>query len=266
MTHVHHKNNYSTNLASNANAGDTTSYLSDAPAIDAPFWLIYDATNINGNYEEVYVLTVSTVTVTHAALAHGHTSAETVILSLGADEMSATQTALAAAQASVSAAQPVGEILMFPAASVPSGYLECDGSAVSRTTYATLYGVIGTLFGVGDGSTTFNLPDLGGSAAIGYKSADSDFNAVGKTGGAKTANLQHTHTVDAHTHAISGTTGNTAANHGSGSGKTVAAGVHNHPFGPFTSSAASANTMDNQGSTTQSIMNPYVTVKFIIKY
>lgn len=54
---------------------------------------------------------------------------------------------------------PVGATIPFSGSSTPSGFLLCDGSAVSRTTYAALFGVIGTTFGDGDGSTTFNVPD-----------------------------------------------------------------------------------------------------------
>jgi microcystin-dependent protein len=50
----------------------------------------------------------------------------------------------------------------------PTGYLECDGSAVSRTTYAALFSAIGTTFGSGDGSTTFNLPDIRGQFVRGW--------------------------------------------------------------------------------------------------
>lgn len=55
---------------------------------------------------------------------------------------------------------PVGFILAFAGDQVPNGYLKCDGSAVSRTEYSELFGVIGTKYGSGDGSTTFNLPNL----------------------------------------------------------------------------------------------------------
>ena len=55
---------------------------------------------------------------------------------------------------------PSGMILPFGGTSSPSGFLSCDGAAVSRSTYATLYAAIGTTWGVGDGSSTFNLPDL----------------------------------------------------------------------------------------------------------
>ena len=54
---------------------------------------------------------------------------------------------------------PIGSVVLFPnVSSIPTGYLACDGSAISRTTYATLFSLIGTTFGAGNGSTTFNLP------------------------------------------------------------------------------------------------------------
>lgn len=54
---------------------------------------------------------------------------------------------------------PAGVIIPFAGTSVPTGYLLCNGAAVSRTDYANLFAAIGTLYGAGDGSTTFNLPD-----------------------------------------------------------------------------------------------------------
>ena len=97
---------------------------------------------------------------------------------------------------------PVGTILDFAGANVPSGYLECDGSAVSRTAYPKLFAAIGTAWGAGDGSTTFNLPDLGGRTCIGKGSR-----TVGSTGGSETHTLttseipSHTHVVPKHGHA-----------------------------------------------------------------
>lgn len=55
---------------------------------------------------------------------------------------------------------PAGLVCMWTKSSIPTGWLECNGQAVSRATYATLFAVIGTTYGVGDGSTTFNVPDL----------------------------------------------------------------------------------------------------------
>ena len=62
---------------------------------------------------------------------------------------------------------PTGGILPYGGSSAPSNFLLCNGAAVSRSTYATLLGVIGTTFGTGDGSTTFNVPDLRARAPIG---------------------------------------------------------------------------------------------------
>lgn len=66
-----------------------------------------------------------------------------------------------------SADMPPGTVTMFAGSSTPTGWMVCDGSAVSRTTYAGLFAAIGTTWGVGDGSTTFNVPDLRGRTPIG---------------------------------------------------------------------------------------------------
>lgn len=101
---------------------------------------------------------------------------------------------------------PTGSIAMFAGASAPAGHLLCDGSLVSRSAYSTLFGVIGTAYGVGDGTTTFALPNLKGKVPVGRDSADTQFDVLGETGGAKTHTLTaaempvHTHTQNAHTH------------------------------------------------------------------
>lgn len=74
--------------------------------------------------------------------------------------------ALAEYEASLGGVQ-VGSILPYGGTAAPSGWLLCYGQSISRTVYATLFAVVGTAFGVGDGSTTFNLPDLRGRAIIG---------------------------------------------------------------------------------------------------
>lgn len=62
---------------------------------------------------------------------------------------------------------PVGSMQMFAGATAPSGYLICDGSAISRATYSKLFSVVGEAFGAGDSSTTFNIPDMQGAAPAG---------------------------------------------------------------------------------------------------
>ena len=73
-----------------------------------------------------------------------------------------------ALQTKLIAINPTGSIVAMAVSTVPNGYLECDGSAISRTTYSTLFSVLGELYGVGDGSTTFNLPDLRGQFLRGW--------------------------------------------------------------------------------------------------
>ena len=69
---------------------------------------------------------------------------------------------------------PIGTIMAFPIDKIPNGWLICNGAAISRTTYKALFNVIGTTYGAGDGSTTFNLPDFQGKFLRGYGSYDSN--------------------------------------------------------------------------------------------
>lgn len=107
----------------------------------------------------------------------------------------------------------VGSLKHFATATLPAGWLACDGAAVSRTTYSRLFAAIGTTFGAGNGSTTFNLPNLKGRVIAGFDAGQSEFNSVGKTGGAKTHTLTtgempaHTHNVDTWDRVASGATG-----------------------------------------------------------
>ena len=96
---------------------------------------------------------------------------------------------------------PVGSMLMWTSADLPSGWLRCDGGAVSRVTYSQLFAAIGTTYGSGDGSTTFNLPNLKGRFPLGKNGSDSDFNELGETGGEKAHALSQSE-LASHTHSI----------------------------------------------------------------
>lgn len=101
-----------------------------------------------------------------------------------------------------------GDIKATARATAPAGWLICDGSAVSRSTYATLFGLIGTAYGVGNGSTTFNLPDLRERVPVGAGASGVDIgrfdlgihnNLRGGTGGEGKHTLT-TAEMPAHTH------------------------------------------------------------------
>ena len=91
---------------------------------------------------------------------------------------------------------PVGTILTFGASTPPSGFLECNGSAISRSTYASLFSILSTTHGAGDGSSTFNLPDLRGQFVRGWDNS-AGVDASRTFGSTQTdQNKNHTHTTD----------------------------------------------------------------------
>lgn len=112
---------------------------------------------------------------------------------------------LSSAVPSVNEIMPVGTITQTARISSPSGWLLCEGQAVSRTEYVRLFDAIGTLYGSGDGTTTFNVPNLKGRIPVGKDSAQTEFDALGETGGAKTHTLTEAQ-LPGHTHTFSGTT------------------------------------------------------------
>lgn len=106
---------------------------------------------------------------------------------------------------------PAGAVQLFAMNSVPAGWLECNGVAVSRTTYANLFAAIGTVYGVGNGVTTFNLPDLRGQFVRGFdngKGTDpgrafgSNQDDTNKSHNHVLTDPTHTHGQAAHTHGV----------------------------------------------------------------
>ena len=166
-----------------------------------------------------------------------------------------------------------GEIKMWAGDTIPDGWLLCDGSEVSKTTYPNLYKAIRDLWGVPNSSSNFKLPNLVGRVPVGYNSADTDtaetFGQVGAIGGARGA-WYHTHTIPssgAHGHTnkymadISGTQGNKDLPYGSGN-KTqtsmiVSSGAHTH-------TPNSSGSTGNQIDVDKANMPPYAVVKYII--
>jgi len=107
---VLHANNFATNLTSAVSATDTTSPLNSIPTCDAPFYLAFDATNINGKYEVVYVTSKTATNVNHAALSYDHTIAEEVRCVAPAEELDAVS----------SGWMPMKETLTYSSADAPT--------------------------------------------------------------------------------------------------------------------------------------------------
>lgn len=89
----------------------------------------------------------------------------------------------------VSDTLPIGAVVEWYSTVIPDNWLICNGQAISRTDYPDLFAILGTTYGKGDGTTTFNLPNMSSRFPVGYNSSDSDFNSLGKTGGEKTHTL-----------------------------------------------------------------------------
>lgn len=100
-------------------------------------------------------------------------------------------------------ATPVGTSIKGYWTSAPQGYLLENGQAVSRATYANLFDMIGTTYGNGDGSTTFNLPDSRGRIVVAKSSSESEFNLLAETGGQKNVTLTSA-TMPSHQHDFAG--------------------------------------------------------------
>ena len=167
---------------------------------------------------------------------------------------------------------PTATIVPWSSSSVPSGFLECNGAAVSRSTYSALFAIVGTTYGAGDGASTFNLPDLQDNVAIGK----SGTKALASTGGANTvaaagtvggstANATlSTAQLASHSHTIpGGAAGQFGGGQLAGSNSNVIANVPTSNTGSGT--GHSHNMSATFSGTATSVVQPYLTIIYIIK-
>ena len=219
---------------------------------------------VTGNQTDTGNLTVGgTFTANNAATFAVGPTAPTATTGTNTTQLATTAFVNASIAASPSTVS--GAILMWPTASAPSGYLLCDGTAVSRTTYATLFALFGTTFGTGDGSTTFNLPNYTNRMPYGT--------TIGATGGSADAIVvSHTHTATvtdpSHFHSTSvgaaGTFGSSTTTYGS---VGTLGGTHSGIV-DFTNVATTGITVSNNTtgvSGTNANLPPYLGINFIIK-
>jgi microcystin-dependent protein len=179
---------------------------------------------------------------------------------------------------------PAGSIIQWVSNTLPANWLLCDGSAVSRSTYSSLFAAIGTQYGVGDGTATFNLPNLKGRVAVGRDSAQTEFDVLGETGGAKTHTLttaqmpshthtqdSHNHTQNAHSHPVGGSGSLFLVNGGGtngGANVTVGGGSYAVSVSQSTTATNNPATATNQntgGGGAHNNLQPYQVFNYIIK-
>lgn len=168
---------------------------------------------------------------------------------------------------------PIGTIFPYAGTTVPNGWLSCNGGATSRTAFSDLFGAIGTSYGAGDGTTTFNVPDLRGRHPIGSGTGLGagtsgtgtptgtalTVRTVGQWGGEESHILSVTE-MPAHNHAWSGVN----------DGTTITGVAGDYPFRIYQDIAAnwtgSQGYMGNTGgNATHNTMHPYLVTQYIIK-
>lgn len=169
---------------------------------------------------------------------------------------------------------PTATVVPWSDSSIPSGFLECDGTAVSRTTYAALFAIIGTTYGSGDGSTTFNVPDLQDNVVIGK----SPSKTIGSTGGANTAPVTSGGNIGgstanaslsspqlaSHNHSQGGSSGPQTPNSSSQSIRYYSP-TNTGSAGSSQGHSHNLSASFSGGTSNPSVLQPYLTIIYIIK-
>lgn len=155
---------------------------------------------------------------------------------------------------------PIGSITGYPSDNIPDNWLLCDGSEISREEYSELFEAIGTLYGEGDGFTTFNIPNIKGKAPVGKDENDTDFDTIGKTGGEKEHTLTESEipSMDVHMTKNSWYDRGGLENGGANNRRVVAGGATGGDTGYIIGTV-------NGGDQAHNNMPPYIITNYIIK-
>jgi microcystin-dependent protein len=147
---------------------------------------------------------------------------------------------------------PVGMVVPFAGAEPPEGFLRCDGAAVSRGTFANLFAVVGTVYGAGDGATTFNVPDLRGRVPLGMGAGTGLSDRALGTKGGEEGHVLTTGELPSHSHAL--TTKVHSVNVGGGEAA----------YGNFSIPGQTATGLTGEGAS-HNTMPPFLGLNFLIK-
>jgi microcystin-dependent protein len=179
---------------------------------------------------------------------------------------------------------PVGTILVWPSSNTPTGYVRCTGGAISRETFSALWNVIGTTYGVGDNSTTFNVPNLQNRVPVGFGQGTGLTNrTLNQTGGSNTVTLSESN-LPTHSHTGSTDPGGSHS-HDTPSINSSSVSFFGNQWSWFSNNQAPGNNLKTGGQTdtfgdhvhtfTTSLeggsnahnnLQPYIVLDFIIKH
>ena len=185
---------------------DTSQTPDELKMWDGSNWVRPDPDGITQTAGDARYLQITTASSTYLPLAGGTMTGDLTLTGAPTtNNMASTKKYVDDQIAAIPAADvvPAGTVIWTARNTAPTGYVICDGSLKSRTTYASLFAAIGTTFGAGDGSTTFGVPDLRGEFVRGWNSGANDQGGTSTVDSGRAFGSNQTEMIGPHTHPIS---------------------------------------------------------------
>jgi microcystin-dependent protein len=188
---------------------DTSQTPDELKMWDGSNWVRVDPDGIDQTFADARYLQIATAASTYLPLAGGTMTGDlTLVGAPTTNNMASTKKYVDDQIAALpSSATPAGTVIWTARNTAPTGYIKANGATVSRTTYADLFAAIGTTYGAGDGSTTFEIPDLRGEFIRGWADDRTDLDAGRAFGSLQTGMVgPHDHTINdpGHNHSYQG--------------------------------------------------------------